>query len=165
MTSIFRLGFILISVLGISCYGFKGISISPEIQSFYVEDFTIGNTDAPADLTQVFAEALRKKIRQESRLVNNNSNPDITFEGSIEKYNTTGIAPEEGNTTSLNRLEISISISYLNELNPDENWKKKYSDFEDYDSTDDFQSIGDDLIEVIVEDIMERIFNDAFTNW
>jgi len=149
-----------------SCYGFKGISIPPDINTFYVEDFTLaGNVSPPADLSQIFAEALRKKVREESRLVNDESTPDIIFEGSIVQYRISSVAPEEGTTTSLNRLEIAISINYINEVNPDDSWKKRYSDFEDFDATADFQNLKDGLIDVIVEDIMERIFNDTFTNW
>ncbi len=148
-----------------SCYSFKGISIPSNINSYLVEDFTLISRDAPSDLNQQFSEALRKKIREESRLSNSTDNPDIIFKGTITNYKISFVAPEEGNTTSLNRLEISVKIEYSNELNDDDSWTKNYSDFEDYDSTSDFQSIQDGLIEVITNDIMERIFNDAFTNW
>ena len=148
-----------------ACYNFKGISIPPDISSFYVENFSLSNPDAPIDLNQIFTEELRQKIRQESRLINNNSDPDIVFSGSITKYAIKYVAPDENNTTSLNRLEIGLKVNYTSEVNADDNWSKSYSDFEDFDSNEDFQSIQDQLIEDIVEDIVERIFNDSFTNW
>ncbi|MBT8191163.1 MAG: hypothetical protein HKN67_08990 [Saprospiraceae bacterium] len=157
--------FLLLTLSLSSCYSFKGISISPDLNTFYVEDFSLSSGDAPADLNQIFGQALRRKIREESRLVNNNENPDIIFKGTVTRYRINYVAPEEGNTTSLNRLDIAVKIEYIDELNPDNSWTKNYSDFEDYDSTQDFQSIRDGLIEIIVDDIMERIFNDAFTNW
>ena len=165
MTSIFKYFIYCTCILFCGCYGFKGITIPPDINTFYVEDFTLTKSSAPAEITQIFAEALRRKIREESRLVNDDNNPDIIFEGNIVDFRITSIAPEEGTTTSLNRLEIVVSISYSNEKNEEDNWTKRYSDFEDYDSTEDFQNLQDDLIDVIVEDIMERIFNDTFTNW
>ncbi|NNE26479.1 MAG: hypothetical protein HKN09_06515 [Saprospiraceae bacterium] len=148
-----------------SCYSFKGISIPADVNTYYVEDFTLASSDAPGDLNQVFAQGLRQKIREESRLTNNNIEPDIIFKGSITRYTVLSVAPEEGSTTSLNRLEIGVRIEYENSLNEDESWTKNYSDFEDYDSSQDLQSLRDDLIDEIIEDIMERIFNDAFANW
>lgn len=165
MTSIFRCVIFLCFLILQGCYSFKGISIPNDINTYYVEDFNVSAPNVPADLNQIFAEALRKKVREESKLVYNDSEPDVIFEGTITKYANFAVAPEEGNTTSLNRLEISVSITYVNEINTDDTWTKRYTDFEDYDSTIDLQSIETELIETIVEDIMERIFNDAFTNW
>lgn len=148
-----------------SCYNFKGISIPPDINTFFVDNFSLSEPDAPIDLNQLFTEALREKIREESRLVNNNDDPDIVFSGSIVNYSIKFVAPDENNTTSLNRMEIGVRVNYSNERDPDDNWTKNYSDFEDFDSNADFQSLQDQLIDDIIEDIVERIFNDSFTNW
>jgi len=148
-----------------SCYNFKGISIPTEINTFYVDNFTLTSSEAPIDLNQRFTEELRRKIRQETKLVNDNDNPDITFTGSIQSYRINFVAPDENSTTSLNRLEIAIKINYISEKNEDDNYSKSYSDFEDYDSNADFGSIREGLIDVIIDDILERVFNDAFTDW
>lgn len=147
------------------CYNFKGITIPPDINTFYVENFSLAISDAPIDLNQQFTEKLREKIREESRLVNDNNNPDIVFSGSVTRYYVESVAPEEDNTVSLNRMNISVKVNYSNTLKPEDDWSKNYNDFEDYDSNADLQSIQDDLIDEIIEDIIERIFNDSFTNW
>lgn len=148
-----------------SCYNFKGISIPPDIKTYYVENFTLVDAGAPIDININFTEALRRKIREESRLVNNNETPDLSFSGSISNYAIKYVAPEEDNTTSLNRLEISVKVSLDNTKDEEASWSKTYSDFEDFDSNADFQSLQDGLIDEIIEDIVERIFNDSFTNW
>ena len=165
MTLIFRLSLILCISLLSSCYSFKGINIPSNVNTFYVEDFTLTSSNAPGDLNQVFAQGLRQKIREESRLINNNTEPDIIFKGSITRYTVLSVAPEEGSTTSLNRLEIGVRIDYENTLDEEDSWTKNYTDFEDYDASEDLQSLRDDLIDEIIEDMMERIFNDAFANW
>ncbi len=148
-----------------SCYNFKGISIPPDINTFYVDNFSLAIPDAPIDLNQLFTELLREKIREESRLVNDNNNPDIVFSGSVTRFYIESVAPEEDNTVSLNRMQISVKVNYTSEINPDDNWSKTYNDFEDFDSNLALQTVQDDLIAEIIEDIVERIFNDSFTNW
>jgi len=147
------------------CYNFKGISIPPDINTFYVDNFSLSSADAPIDINQLFTEQLREKIREESRLVNDNNTPDIEFSGSVINYNIRYVAPDENNTTSLNRLEIGVRVNYISNIDPEDNWSKNYTDFEDFDSNADFQSLQDNLIALIIEDIVERIFNDSFTNW
>jgi len=148
-----------------SCYNFKGISIPPDIKTYSVENFSYASRDFPSDLNIIFTEELRRKIREETRLVNDDLNPDIVFSGSIIKYDIDYVAPDPDNTTNLNRLEISVKINYVNEKNEEDNYSKNYSDFEDFDSNTNFQSIQEELNETIIEDILERVFNDAFTGW
>jgi len=166
MTLPYRIiGILLLSVL-VSCnVGFKGISIPPDVKTFSVETFSLANNEAPVDLNLNMTEDLRRKIRQESRLSENNENPDVIFSGRITNYYINYVAPDENNTTSLNRLTISIKITYENTLNEEDNWEKSYSDFEDFDGNANFENLRDALIESISEDILERIFNDAFTDW
>jgi len=169
MISKFKYWFIIISLLSLSnCgifYDFKGISIDSSIKTYYVEDFVRGIADCPVDLDQRFAELLRQKVRDESRLINNETEPDIAFLGTVTSYRTVSVAPEEGSTTSLNRLEIGVRVEYINYLDEEKNWEKRYTAFEDYDSNTDFGAIEESITTNIIDDIVERIFNEAFTNW
>lgn len=158
---LFLLSFCLLT----GCYGFKGISIETDVKTFIVEDFNSSGTENAPDIDQLFSEGLRRKIRNESKLVKAETDPDIIFNGTVLNSKTTSVAPKEGNTTSLNRFEIFVSIEYINIKHEDESWEKRYSAFQDYDRNDDFNSIQDALTDNIIEDIVERIFNDAFTNW
>jgi len=135
------------------------------MKTFYVEDFTRAAPECPVDLDVLFAEALRQKVRDQSRLIKDEAEPHIAFLGSITTYRIIPVAPEEGNTTSLNRLEISVKVEFINYLNEEENWTKSYNAFQDYDSNADFTALEEGLTTEIIDDIAERIFNEAFTNW
>lgn len=157
--------FVILILCG--CYSFKGISIPPEANTFYVEDFTLRANNAPADINQRFAEALRTKVRNESRLTKAEVDPDIIFEGSVNVYKVEGTAPQEGNTVALNKLTIGVSITYKNVKgeSKDDEWTQSFSFFRDFDATIDLNAVEDDFIEEIFEQLTENIFNKAFTNW
>jgi len=157
--------FLFITIGLQSCYSFKGISIPPDINTFYVENFENRANNAPATIDQTFSEALRTKIRNESRLNLIDQDPDIIFQGTISSFRITSEAPQEGNTVAFNKLTIVVQVEYVNSRNEDENWQRNFSFFEDFDSTADFQSIQDGLIELIFNQITEDIFNASFTNW
>lgn len=165
MTLKFNTLILLTTLLFISCYNFKGITIPNEMKTYKVENFTLANANAPIDLDQEFTESLRRKIREESKLLNTTGESDVTYSGQITMYKVSFVAPTGENTTSLNRLEIGIKVEFTNSLNEDESWSKSYQDFEDFDATADFQSLEEGLIDDIIEDMVERIFNDSFTNW
>jgi hypothetical protein len=148
-----------------ACYSFKGISIPPTIDTFFVENFENRANNAPATIDQTFSEALRTKIRNESRLSLIDQNPDIVFQGTISSYRVTSEAPQEGNTIAFNKLTINVQVEYINKSDEDENWQRSFSFFQDFESNADFASIQDELIESIFDQITEDIFNAAFTNW
>lgn len=149
-----------------SCYiGFKGISIQADVNTFLVEDFISTNPRNAQDIQTLFAEAIREKIRNESKLVKTDDEPDVIFRGNITDTKTSSLAPEDGNTASLNRLEIFVKVEYTNNKYEDDSWSKNYSAFRDFDRNQDFTAIQSDLTEAIINEITERVFNDAFTTW
>ncbi len=148
-----------------SCYGFKGISIPPDINTFYVEDFENRAPNAPGGINQTFSETLRTKIRNESKLTLVDRDADITFAGYINRYSISSEAPQEGNTVAFNKLTISVSVEYTDAADEDKSWTQSFSFFKDFDATLDFQSEQDGFIEEIFTQIADDLFNKAFTNW
>ena len=147
---------------------FKGVSIPAEVKTYYVPDVELDRAAAinsPVELPITFGEALKLKIQNESRLVIQEEDADILFVSTVKKYIIEPVAPEEGNTTALNRLEIAIAIEYQNKLNEEDNWTKTFSDFEDFPANQSLIEVETDLINTIIDDLTERIFNEAFTDW
>ncbi len=147
------------------CYSLKGYSISPDVQTYYVGNFKLTALNAPATITQTFAESLKDKISKESRLKYSDEDPHIEFNGTIQGYNVSSVAPQPGETTAFNRLTINLTVEYTNNLNPKDQWTKSFMHFEDFPSDVNLLQVQDDLIVVIFNQILEDIFNQAFNNW
>lgn len=159
---LFYFSFIL---LWSGCYSFRGISIDPSVTTYYVEQFVNNALNAQPALAQRLAEDLKEKIRTESRLVFNDTDPNIEFKGIIVRYDVTSEAPQPGETTALNRLTITTAIEYINNINEDKGWKKNFSFFFDFPSSQDLSSVEEEAVEAISNQMMEDIFNAAFTDW
>jgi Txe/YoeB family toxin of Txe-Axe toxin-antitoxin module len=158
--------FLILFLLSGCSVSFKGINIPPDVTTYFVDNFQNNALGAPGDINQRFSESLRAKIRNESRLIYNEQNPDIEFSGSIVRFGLTPEAPQAGNTVALNKLEISVAIDYVNHKDETKNWKsKQFTFFRTFESDKDFISIQDSLIDEIFKQLMENIFNEAFTGW
>jgi len=155
------------------CYSLKGISIAPEIQTFYVEQFQNGVVNAPPDISQRFSDELKNRIIRNSRLDYNEELPDIEFTGIVSSFNVQAVAPERRSGqdggpefgSSLNRLNISVQVEYINNQDEEENWTKSFSFFEDFDNTEVLSDVQEDLIANIFDQLTQQIFNESFTNW
>jgi len=162
---------IVILLLCQSCipglYKFTGTSFDPNIETFYVSPFETRTGNAPPTIGITFEEGLKLKIRRESKLSENDTNPNIEFKGTITRFDVQPQAPEAGETIGFNRLTIAIEIEYIDYFHDDDlyNWKQTFSRFADFGANDNLLNVQDALIDEISQQILEDIFNKAFTDW
>lgn len=162
----FQLGLLFgIAFVLSACYSFKGITIPEEINTFYIKEIENRVRNAPSDIGQVFSETLKEKFLNESKLTYDEFNPDLEFSGEITRYSVSSVAPQPGEVTAFNRLDISVRISYLNSRDEEDTWQQSFSFYSDYDRTVNLLDIQDQLIEEIFDQLVEDIFNKAFTTW
>lgn len=162
--------FLLVATLALFTSGctvsFSGLSIDTRVYStYFVPNFKNNATNATPGLEQDLAEALRQKLRTEARLQKDDINPDLEFNGTLVDYRVTSEAPQQGETVALNRLTIVLALEYIDNKNEENNWKSNFSHFENFSSDQDLASVEPDLIAVISDQLMEDIFNKAFTDW
>ncbi len=146
-------------------YSFKGATIDSRITTFSVQNF---NNRAPlvqARLSQILTDALKDKIQSQTSLKLINGFADVEFSGDITNYETRPTAITGQETAALNRFTISIKVKYTNTVNPELSFDQGFSRFEDYPSSQNLSSVEDNLINLIVEAMVEDIFNKAFVNW
>jgi hypothetical protein len=98
-------------------------------------------------------------------LVLSETEPDIEFRGTLVDYRITAEAPRTGESTAINRLTITLAISYFNNRKNTEIWQKNFSFFYDFSSAIDFSSVQETANKAISKQLMEDIFNAAFSNW
>ena len=146
-------------------YSFSGVNISPEVLTYSVEYFQNRALIVQAQLSQVFTDALMDKIQGNTSLDLSTDGGDVSFSGEITGYETRPTAITSGETAARNRLTISVRVKYTNAMEPDLDYDSSFSRYEDYDSSQDLTSVENELIELIVENLVEDIFNKAFISW
>lgn len=152
-------------LLAVRCYSFRGVSLDPSIRTYQVAPFVNNAANALPALAQSMEDALREKIRTESRLVYSTEAPDIEFRGTLVDYRISAEAPRTGEVTAINRLTITLAIEYLDNKTQKQVWKRNFSFFYDFPSDRDFAAIETDALKAITTQLMEDIFNAAFSDW
>lgn len=164
-----KISYLLFSIFSVfvfnGCYTFTGISIPADVFTFYVETFDNQTANSPQNLREIFTEALKDKIRNESRLVLTDTDPDIVFSGAITTYDVSFEAPKPGEETAFKRLTIVVNVDFTNNKNEELNWKSKFNYFNNFENDEELVDVQDELIDNINEQLVEDIFNKSFTNW
>lgn len=152
-------------VLFSGCYSLSGISIAPDVNTFYVDQLLGNAVNAPPTLAQDITEALKQKVQNESRLKFADINPDVEFKGSVVDFRVSSEAPQAGESSAINRLTIITAIEFINHKDETQGWKRNFSFFYDFGANQDLASIQSTAIQSILDQMIEDIFNKAFTNW
>lgn len=148
-----------------SCYSFRGIAIDEGVNTFYVAPFVNRSSNVVPTLAPNFTEKVKDKIRNESRLIYNEVNPDVEFEGTITGYTVTSEAPQPGETVAINRLTIRASVDVIYARDEEKNETLNVSWYAEFPGSTNLLDVQDDLIEEITNQLAEDIFTKAFTNW
>jgi hypothetical protein len=147
-------------------YSFSGVNISPEVQTYSVQYFPNRAPLVQAQLSQLFTEALMDKIQTNTSLDLANQGGDVQFSGEITGYATRPVAITGEETAARNRLTITVRVKYTNVVEPELDFDTSFSRYEDYDATESLSGdVESELINLIVENLVIDIFNQAFVSW
>ena len=147
------------------CYTFRSGSIPEHIETFSVQNFRLTAQNAPANIDIDFTEALKDKIRNNSRLQLSASNPDVVYSGNVTNFRVESVAPAIGELVEINRLHIAVSVSYEDKTDKKKNWQQNFTYFSEYPVNEVLADVQDALLQEIFEQITEDIFNKSFGDW
>ena len=118
-------------------------------------------------LSQTLTDGFRDKFANQTKMDLVEGDADMHIEGEIIDYRTNPVAIQGNETAALNRLTISVKVRFTNNEPEKENdsFDQTFSSFEDYDASESFSSVEDQLVEIITERIVTDVFNKAVVNW
>lgn len=158
-----------VSVFGLnSCgvYSLSGASIPPEMNTVSIDFFENSAPIVVPSLSQEFTEALKDRVRNQSRLSIVRTDGDASFEGRITGYSINPTAVQGDNRAGLNRLTITVQVKFVNIFNEKLNFEQTFSRYVDFSTNNGpIQVQEPQLIRDINAMLTEDIFNRAFANW
>jgi len=149
-------------------YGVTGASISPDVKTISVAYFPNRAPIVNPTLSQELTEKLKDKFISQTSLEMIRGDGDLIFEGEIIGYDTKPIAITGNNQTdkaSLNRLTITVKVKFVNVKEPKNNFDSQFTAYEDYSSDKGLDAVEGDLVPLILEKLIEDIFNRSVVNW
>jgi hypothetical protein len=146
-------------------YTLSGQSIPPDAKTVSVGFFVNKAPLANPTFSQQFTEELRTKFQRETRLQLIASGGDLEFEGAVTGYSVAPMAIQGNETAANNRLTVSVTVSYVNNLDETQNFQTSFSRFADFNANQSLTSVESQLLPVISEQLIQDIFNRAFINW
>ena len=157
---------IALATFNSSCgvYSFADVSIPDSIKTIRVNFLENRAPYVNPQLSPALTDRVKQKIINQTRLTQtNNQNAHYDISGYISDYSvsTTGVS---GNKGVMNRLTVGVHITLMNQLS---NTKQEYDvsrSFE-FDANVTLQAAERQLLEEMVRNLTDDIFNRVFSNW
>lgn len=146
-------------------YSFSGASIPAEAKTFSVSFFKNTASLVEPSLSQNFTDALRSRLSNQTRLAQVDQGGDLHFEGNITNYNPSQPAAISSETAALNRLSVTVSVKFVNTIEPHLSFEKNFTQYVDYDSGLDLGSVQSSLMDEVIVLLVDDIFNQSVANW
>ena len=146
-------------------YSFSGTTLSPDIKSVSITNFTMGAAGGPANLPLKFNESLKEYYQRNTSLKLLPSNGDMQLEGSISGYEVTPVAPTSQDQAAFNRLTITIQVRFTNNKDETKNFDQSFSFFKDFPQSQSLSQNETRLVGQIFDQIVQDIFNKSAGDW
>lgn len=163
----------LVGSLLTSCYTFTGSSLTVE-KTVQINEFPNNAPLMNPNLSQQFSTALQNRFLRTS-LKGTKENPDMLIEGEITDYSitpTTISSPATANTggavqAAQNKLTITVKVHYENRTaeNKDKSFDRTYTDEANFNSDLSISEVESSQVKIVIDRIINKIFNDIVANW
>jgi len=147
-------------------YKFNGASIDyTKVKSISIEDFPIQATLVYAPLSPKFTEGLKDLFIRQTKLKMVKKDGDLQVDGEIVGYELTPMATRADGYASETKLTVTINVRFVNTTKPEENFEQRFSAYQTFQSSQMLDDVQDTLLEEIIKEISESIFNKTVANW
>ncbi len=163
------IAFVVLSVVFSSCtisYKFNGASIDYNVTKTLMLGHFINQ--APLvypPLEQKFNEDLKDIFTRNTRLQFVNQNGDLQIEGEIIGYELTPLAVQEDAFASETRLTMTVRMRFQNNKVEGQDKEETFSANQTFPSNVNLTDVQDQLIDEMVKEIVDQIFNATMANW
>ncbi|MDE7072556.1 MAG: hypothetical protein K2O66_04245 [Bacteroidales bacterium] len=153
----------LLTACGI--YSLSGASIPADAKTMSVGYFRNRAPSVQATLSSVFTDKVKDYLISQSNLTLIDGFADLQFSGEIVGYSINPTSIQSNDKAAMNRLTITVQVRYKNRFDDKSGFSQNFSRYRDYDANLSLASVESGLIEEIVEELVEDIYQRAFVNW
>lgn len=166
----------IISILAVSLcllaactvsYKFNGSSINyDKVKSISFENFP-NRSDAFVwgPMESMFNTKLQDKYMQQTRLKQVRQNGDLQLAGEITKYDAYNKGIGSDGYSTMAELKMIVNVRFVNNTNHAEDFEQQFSASREYNSTQQLSAVQEDLVNQMIDEIVEQIFNATVANW
>ena len=165
ISSIFALAVVLLAACTVS-YKFTGTNIDyTKTKTISIDKFPIRANYVWSPMESMFYNTITDAFAQKTKLSVIKRNGDLQLAGEIVEYSQTNKSISSDGYSAQVQLKITVNVRFVNTIRHEEDFEQRFSATTDYDSSQQLTAVQEQLVQEMIDDIVDQIFNATVANW
>lgn len=148
-------------------YGFTsigGLDYS-KIKTVSFDKFPIRCSYVWAPMEAMFYNSMVDQFNRKTKLKLTKRNGDIDIQGEIVEYSQTNKGVGSNGYSTQAQLKMTVNVRYTNNSKHEDDFEQRFSATADYDASQSLASVQEELVQQMIDDLIDQIFNATIANW
>ena len=147
-------------------YSFNGASIDyNKTKTIQIDEFPNRASYVWGPMGAMFNNQLKDQYATHTKLQQVKRNGDLQLSGEITQYTQRNKSVSSEGYSAQVELSVTVNVRFTNNANHAEDFEKQFTAVQSYDSKASLNSVQQTLVEEILKDICDQIFNATVANW
>ncbi len=147
-------------------YSFNGASIDyNKTKTIQIDEFPNRASYVWGPMGAMFNNQLKDQFATHTKLQQVKRNGDLQLSGEITQYQQRNKSVSSEGYSAQVELSVTVNVRFTNNANHAEDFEKQFTAAQSYDSKASLNAVQQALVEEILKDICDQIFNSTVANW
>ena len=147
-------------------YKFNGASINYDIiKTISLESFPNRAVYQWGPMESMFNNALSDIYANQTKLQQVARGGDLSLSGEITSYDQVNKSISSDGYSSMMQLKMTVNVRFENTKNHSEDFERQFSASREFDASQQLNDVQEELVNQMIDEIVEQIFNATVANW
>ena len=147
-------------------YKFNGASINyDQIKTIQIADFPLRTALVWAPMRSMFNNQIQDIYANQTRLRQVKRKGDLQLSGEIVGYEQFNKSISAEGYASQVQLRMPVNVRFVNTKNHSQDFERRFTATSEYNSSLSLNSVQEDLVNQMIKDLTDQIFNATVANW
>ena len=156
---------VIITACSVS-YKFNGASIDySKTKTIQISEFPIRSSYVWGPMGPMFNNQLKDEFASHTKLTQVKRNGDLKIEGEITRYEQRNKSVSAEGSSAQVELSMTVNVRFTNNKDHEQDFEQQFTAQQAFDSRLQLNSVQEGLVQQMVKDIVQQIFNATVANW
>ena len=118
-----------------------------------------------APMAPMFNQSLSDRYNQQTKLKQVKRDGDLVIAGEITSYDQTNKSISADGYSSLVQLRMTVNVKFTNNKKHEQDFEKTFTANREYDSSQQLAAVQEELVQQMIDDIVDQVFNATVAIW
>ena len=116
-------------------------------------------------MESMFYNSLSDEYSNKTKLQVLKRGGDLQLSGEITEYSQLNKSIASDGFASQTQLKMTVNVRFVNNTKHEEDFEKSFTATAEYDSSQQLNAVQEELVQQMIDDIVDQIFNATVANW